>query len=191
MTKLARNTLTTIRLRMGKLSLAAPVAAALVLAAPVERASADTLFAFTAMLQGAQEVPPNTSPSHGVAFLTYNKQQKLLCYSISFSPLSGTEVLAHFHGPAQPGENGGVLFDITGPDGPSPVGTSKWGCVGPLDKPQARDLAKGLWYINVHSTPDFPGGEIRGQVLPTGLQYKKAEAIPFSPSGAFLDGIDF
>jgi hypothetical protein len=187
MTKLAGSIGTTIRVRMGTIALAAPVAAAFLLAASVERASADTLVAFTAMLNGAQEFPANASPSQGMAFVTLNKQQKLLCYSISFSPLAGTEV-AHFHGPAQPGQNADVVFGIT--PAPSPVGTSKWGCVGPLEKSQIKDLNKGLWYVNIHSTA-FLLGEIRGQVLPTGLQYKKAEAISFSPSGASLDGIDF
>ena len=31
---------------------------------------------------------------------------------------------------------------------------------------QIDDLANGLWYINIHSTPDFAAGEIRGQVIP-------------------------
>ena len=30
---------------------------------------------------------------------------------------------------------------------------------------QVGDLLAGLWYINIH-TADFPGGEIRGQVVP-------------------------
>ena len=152
------------------------------------RAHADTLIALTALVNGAQEVPPNTSPSQGVAFLTLNTKSKELCYSISFSALSGTELLAHFHGPVQPGQNGGVLFDITGGNGPSPVGNSKWGCVGPLDRSQSRDLLRGLWYINVHSST-YPAGEIRGQVLPNVVKYRRAQPIG-SPSGAFLDELD-
>ncbi len=30
---------------------------------------------------------------------------------------------------------------------------------------QLSDLENGLWYVNVH-TSTFPGGEIRGQILP-------------------------
>ncbi|MCZ6613201.1 MAG: CHRD domain-containing protein [Thaumarchaeota archaeon] len=41
----------------------------------------------------------------------------------------------------------------------------KNGCVGPLDKDQAKDLKDGLFYINIHTT-EFGGGAIRGQVLP-------------------------
>ncbi len=161
-------------------------------------ARADTLAAYQALLNGAQESPPASSPSQGVAFVTYNKTTKMLCYSMSFSPLAGTELVAHIHGPAQPGPcgtdacNGTVLLDITGGTGPSPVGNPKAGCVGPLSKDDLKNLNKGLLYFNIHTTM-FPLGEIRGQIFPiAGLQYKKAVAISGavvspSPSGAFLD----
>jgi hypothetical protein len=44
--------------------------------------------------------------------------------------------------------------------------------VGPLDSQEEKALEKGLLYINIHSD-QFPGGELRGQVLPTkGVTYK-------------------
>jgi hypothetical protein len=175
-------------------------AAAAFLAGGALPAAADTLTTYQALLNGAQESPPVASPSQGSALLTLNKQSKMLCYSISFTPLGGTELVAHFHGPAQPGPCGtseactaGVLFDITGGSGPSPVGSPKVGCVGPLTKTDSKNLNKGLLYINIHSSI-APGGEIRGQVVPVqGLTYKKAVAIsgalqpPGSASAAFLD----
>jgi hypothetical protein len=154
------------------------------LAAP---ARADTLEVFTASLNGAQENPPVASPSTGVAVMYFNKDNSELCYRISYTPLGGTEVLAHFHGPAGPGQNAPVVKDISpSPPGPSPLGSPKHGCVT-LDKQQVKDLKKGLWYINVHSTPLAPGGEIRGQVFPLkGVKYSKVDPLA-SPSGAFLD----
>jgi hypothetical protein len=153
----------------------------------VDPAAADSLQAFTAVLNGAQETPPNMSPSTGVAFLTFNKTNSNLCYAISYTPLGGTELVAHFHSEA-PGQAGPVVKDIS--PSPSPLGSPKQGCVV-LDKPQAKDLNKGLFYINVHSTPsaccpNATAGEIRGQVLiQKGSKYK-TDAIA-SPNGAFLD----
>jgi len=144
-------------------------------------AAADQLSTFTALLNGAQETPPVASPSQGVAFMTFNKDNSNLCYAISYSPLASTEILAHFHGPAAPGQAAPVLHNIS--PSPSPFGSPKHGCVV-LTKDEIKLLKKGQLYINVHSTT-APNGEIRGQVLPEKPKYK-APAIG-STSGAFLD----
>ena len=170
------------RLRARVVALALASVALVALGATPLRA--DTLLPFTALLNGGQEFPRVSSPSQGEAFLTFNATQALLCYSISFSPLSSNELAAHFHAPAPPGQNAPVRFDIS--PAPSPFGSPKTGCVGPLAKEDVKNLKRGLFYINVHSTM-HPNGEIRGQVLRTpGTRYR-APAIAFSPSGAFLD----
>ena len=126
-----------------------------------------------------------------MAFLTFNKDNSNLCYAISYTPLAGTEILAHFHGPAMKGDVAGpgvaspVLHNITlgTPPGPSPVGSPKQGCVVVSDKQQQKDLKNGLWYINVHTTGPPPAsttGEIRGQVLPLKIKYKNVPAIATS-----------
>jgi len=189
------------------------ILAAILLVSP---AAADTFDAvFIAQLNGAQETPPVASPSTGVAFLTFNKDNSNLCYAISYTPLAGTEILAHFHGPAMKGAVAGpgvaspVLINITNgvPPGPSPVGSPKNGCVVVSDKQQQKDLKAGLWYINIHTTgppPANAAGEIRGQVVPLkSVKYKNVPAIATtttttpasttttttmgSPSGAFVD----
>jgi hypothetical protein len=144
--------------------------------------AAETLFAFTAVLNGAQENPPQPSPSQGVAQVLLVKETKVVCYRISYSALAGTEILAHFHGPAAPSQYAPVLVNIS--PAPSPLGSPKHGCVA-FTKDQVKALKKGLIYINVHSSV-ATGGEIRGQVLPTKVKYGKVPA-PSSPSGAFLD----
>jgi hypothetical protein len=145
--------------------------------------AADTLEPFTAVINGAQETPAVASPSQGVAFLTFDKDNSDLCYAISYSALGGTELVAHFHGPAAPGQPAGILHEIS--PSPSPLGSPKNGCVT-LTKDEAKLLAKGLLYINIHSTL-APGGEIRGQVLPVkGVKYKNVPPIA-SPNGAFVD----
>lgn len=136
-----------------------------------KRRGDDELRVFTALLTGGQEVPENDSNAFGVAFLTFNEKTEELCYSITFTDekLVGTETAAHFHAPAVPGENAPVVFTIT-PD-VSPLGSPKNGCVGPLSNDQRKQLRKGLFYINIHSET-FPGGEIRGQVIPEKVHFE-------------------
>ena len=126
---------------------------------------------FFALIQPGQEVPPIASRNaFGNAFMTLDVSTAMPCYSISYAAdgapdLSSGEIFAHFHGPALPGVNAGVLFDISPmPPGPSLLGSPKVGCVGPVTGALLSDLIAGLWYINIHSNA-FPGGEIRGQVI--------------------------
>lgn len=131
----------------------------------------DTLMPYIALLNGGQEVPPNESESFGVAFMVFNLETDILCYSITFTGfVDGVETAAHFHGPAAPGESAGIVFTID--QVPSNV---KNGCVGPLTKEQANQLCEGLFYINIHSEK-FPAGEIRGQVLP--FQHRLKYIVP-------------
>ncbi len=148
--------------KTAKIALIAPIASLLILAMWAVPASADDTF--IAVLNSGQEIqdPKPDSNALGNALMTFQKSTGLLCYSISFTSLGTMEIAAHFHAPATAGVNASVLFSIT--PGPSPVGSPKTGCVGPLSKQEQKDLRGGLFYINVHST-DFPAGEIRGQVL--------------------------
>ena len=134
------------------------IASLLMLGAPAVPASAAPgAVTFIAVINSGQEVPPNTSNSFGNAHLIFDKTTDMLCFSISYSVLTGAETAAHFHGPASAGSNAGVQFAL-------PPGSPKNSCVGPLSNQQRNDLVKGLFYINVHSQVD-PSGEIRGQVM--------------------------
>ncbi len=108
-------------------------------------------------LDGLQEVPPNASPATGTAAVSYDTVSNALSWNVSYSGLLGTQTAAHFHGAALPGQNAGVQVNI-GVGNPLIGGAI-------LTEAQETDLLAGLWYINVHSTV-FPGGEIRGQVVP-------------------------
>jgi CHRD domain len=132
----------------------------LVSAAPVRAQT----FTFTAVLTSGQEPPPNTNDSKafGVAMVIFDVGTGELCFSISYEEalLTSEETNAHFHAPAPPGENAPVVVPL-----PTP-GSPKNGCVTPeLTEAQRRALFRGLWYVNIH-TDEYPGGEIRGQVLP-------------------------
>lgn len=114
---------------------------------------------FMAVINGAQETPPNASSVTGNAILTYDTSSKTLCYYISYNgALAGGEILAHIHGPAAPGTPAGIILGL-------PLGNPKTACVVnpplPFDK---SDLLTNQYYINIHSG-GFPAGEIRGQIF--------------------------
>jgi hypothetical protein len=120
-------------------------------------ASAATLN-FKATMTGKDEVPPTTSTGSGDVMATLNTATKQLNYTMTYMGLTGPATAAHFHGPAAPGQNAGVVIPIgTNPPSPS-SGTVT------LTDDQMKDLEAGKWYANVHTAAN-KGGEIRGQVL--------------------------
>jgi len=130
-----------------------------VLLAFVSVASADVTN-FVSTINSAQEVPINASTAIGSATASYDSDTNLLIWNIEYSGFSSPPTAMHFHGPATPGVNAGVQVNIgteSGLTSPSAGSTTITGG-------QATDLLAGLWYINIH-TANFPGGEIRGQVL--------------------------
>lgn len=114
---------------------------------------------FTAKLSGTQEVPPNASPGTGALEASFNRDTSVLKWTVSYSGLTGPVTGAHFHGPATPGQNAGVVLPFSGSLVSAIQGEAK------LTPAQAEDLTAGRWYANLH-TAAYPGGEIRGQVLP-------------------------
>ena len=128
-------------------------AAALVLGGVI--AGAETI-KFRADLKGAEEVPPVNTAAKGTAEVTYDTAGKKLTYKVTSSGLSGPATAAHFHGPAEPGKNAGVVVPLTGTGG-------NYEGSATLTDAQAGELTGGRWYINVHTGAN-PNGEIRGQV---------------------------
>lgn len=118
--------------------------------------SADTA-AFTAALSGTAEVPANASAAKGTLEASLDRSTGILRWSLTYDGLSGPATMAHFHGPALPGANAGVVV-------PFPIASSPSTGQATLTAAQITDLMDGKWYANVH-TAAFPGGEIRGQVM--------------------------
>lgn len=120
---------------------------------------------FTAYLNGAQEVPTNASTAKGFGRVTLNEAETSITVSVSYgsaaAPLSSNVVAGHIHGPAAPGVNAPVLFDL------APAGGAPFGSVNNLtfsiSPAQVANLKAGLFYFNIH-TVNSPGGEIRGQI---------------------------
>lgn len=109
---------------------------------------------------GAQEVPAVTTAATGSLTGSYDTLSKQLIYSISWTGLSGSAGMAHFHGPALTGANADVLAPLT-------IVTN--GTAGTAaDTITASDalhtaLLAGRVYYNIHTAAN-PDGEIRGQV---------------------------
>ncbi len=118
-------------------------------------ASAAT-FTYTVALDGTQEVPPNGSPATGTAIVLLDTVANNITVDLSFQNLTTPQTAAHIHGPAAQGQNAGVLVGF-------PVGQFS-GLVFPITDTIEGHILAGLTYVNVH-TQQFPGGEIRGQLL--------------------------
>jgi hypothetical protein len=140
----------------------------------VSAAPAATLY-FEAMMKGASEVPPTNSEGTGKAIASLDTVSKSFSYRVTWDKLNGPATAAHFHGPAVPGKNAGVVVPIDGKNPTSPAFGS-----ATLTDPQIKDLEAGKWYVNVH-TAAHPGGEIRGQVMP-----QKVAAHPMPMKGGSM-----
>ncbi len=116
------------------------------------------LVALSASLKGDQEVPPVMSMGQGQLDAMLDRRTRQLSWKLAYAGLTGPATAAHFHGPAQPGSNAGVLVPLASPVRSPSEGTAL------LTEVQAAELLSGRWYVNVH-TAAHPGGEIRGQVI--------------------------
>jgi hypothetical protein len=152
-----------------------PLVLALAFAIP---AHADTI-TYTATLLGSNEVPP--TGSLGTGFATFTLNGDLLSINESFSGLTAPASAAHIHCCGPVGVNEIVAVPFT----PFPNTTSgtfmatvdltlaatyngqfitqEGGTVALAEAGLIAALNSGNTYANIHD-PNFPGGEIRGQI---------------------------
>ena len=146
-------------------------------------ASASATTVFTAVLTGANEVPPNASTATGSATVTLSGNT--LTVDEAFSGLiGGPASAAHIHCCAPTGTAAGVAVPFTG----FPAATSgtydmsfdltlaatynsafltaNGGTAASAEAALITALNAGQTYANIHDAT-FPGGEIRGQLLLT------------------------
>jgi CHRD domain-containing protein/PEP-CTERM motif-containing protein len=131
-------------------------------------------FMAQAILNGAQETPPNASTGTGMATFAYSSAADDLTYSVTFQNLLSPATMAHIHF-APPGVPGPIIFPLTNAGPPAATSGTFGGMLTAADfKPDTADaittfaqaiaaIEAGGTYINVHST-QFPAGEIRGQI---------------------------
>ena len=140
-------------------------------------AASAAMIDFHATMNGQSEVPPNATTGSGDVLATLDTSKKTLTYTMTYFGLTGPATAAHFHGPAAPGANAGVVVPI-GNNPPSPSnGTAT------LTDAQMKDLEAGKWYANVHTKAN-PGGEIRGQLTSStsGSAMKKPASATTKPA---------
>ncbi len=142
---------------------------------------------FTAVLNGANENPPNASAGTGFTTVTFSLQTHTLQVQVNFTGLTGTTSAAHIHAPATPPANSGVATQTPTFSG-FPLGvtsgsynmtfdttlSSTWnasyitangGTPAGAEAAFATALNNGQAYLNIH-TSAFGGGEIRGFLVP-------------------------
>lgn len=118
------------------------------------------LFQFNVTINGAQEVPASGSPGVGSAIAIYDNVSGAMTINGTYSGLTSAVVASHLHGFAPAGSNNSVLFNLTNTGGTS--GTISASNFIPVAN--AALVLGGQTYINIH-TVQFPGGEIRGQLV--------------------------
>ena len=138
--------------------------------------SSDPQEKYVAELRSSNEVPTNSSTAVGRVVLLVSRDASYAEYSVEQGGLTGGIRGGHFHRAAA-GVNGPIVlsffFNADGTPLTAPVpGTTDL----ELNKSIARtitkaqldpilaDLRAGNLYANIH-TPNFPGGEIRGQMV--------------------------
>lgn len=144
-----------------------------------------TVTEFETSFEGSQEAPLVTTTATGKGTFQYDDVTHELSFNITFGGLSSSENAAGIYRQAPPENDADILFAL-------PIGSSKVGSVD-LDnlRPRAaveEDLFTGLWYVIIYSN-NYPDGEIRGQILPTG---EASTSINFDfftqPQGSLTSG---
>jgi len=117
---------------------------------------------FQAFLSGSQEVPANASTATGFGTVVLNAAKTQITVNESWSGISAPASASHIHGPAGIGTNNNVIFGFAG----VPAATS--GAIPEqtfaINATQVGYLENGFLYMNIHDA-NFPGGEIRGQLV--------------------------
>jgi hypothetical protein len=147
-------------------------------AAPV---SASTI-TFQAVMSGLNEVPANASTASGFVTVTLNDVLNTLTVSLTFSGLTNTASAGHIHCCTPAGVNAIVAVPFTGlpaalsgsyfqtfdlTSAASYNGafiTANGGTVASAETALIAAMNAGNTYANIHDSPNFNGGEIRGQL---------------------------
>ena len=120
------------------------------------------------------------SQGSGTSSLRLSADQKSAIFSFNYSNLTGPITGMHIHGPADPGQTGGILFDVD-MTAPQPDGSYIWvftqtGSVSIAEIVAA--IKSGRTYFNIHTAAN-PTGEISGFFnLSTGAQVAPVPTPP-------------
>jgi hypothetical protein len=120
---------------------------------------------FRAALTPQQEVPATSSPASGSAILLYDVAANTFDLVVSITGMTNTATASHLH-EAAAGSNGGVVTNLGGEAAYTRSGSTLRATFRNVTHGGDRlKLLQGGAYFNIHSA-QFPGGEIRGQLIP-------------------------
>jgi hypothetical protein len=156
--------------------------AATVLACGLAAANAD-LINFTISATGVQEGGSDTSTAAGGGIATFDTSTDMLSVSVFFVGLSAPATASHIHVGAA-GVPGPVILSLVPY---TPAATFGTVVSGPLAFPVANiaDLLAGNTYWNIHDSV-YPGGEIRGQLVPVMVPEPTSLALLGLGAGALV-----
>lgn len=126
--------------------------------------AARPVFVFQALMTGANEVPgPGDTDAIGHATVMIRPAEDQVCWVLSWNRVDGTVVHAHIHGPATSTQFAPpiVTFFMNAAHGGTDTDR---GCTTSATWADAIAADPGSFYVNVHSTPNFGPGAIRGQL---------------------------
>lgn len=155
---------------MRKFALAALMASIAAVVAGIGPAQADDAIV-TASLNGAKEVNASGVPNQGdpdatgTATIFIDDDSNMLCLFMRWSNVDGTTSGLHIHF-APPTSPGPIVVPFATP---APGRTSTFQCVTVANEALLDNIAANpqQYYINLHSTPTYPAGAIRGQLQAT------------------------
>jgi len=144
--------------------------------------SPNNTITYKATLTGANERPtPNNSTATGTWTGTLNTQTNVMTYTLTYTGLTPSSSGAHIHAQADASTTANVVLNFatfagattaftTGNTSGTAAGTVNMagGTVAGLTitgDSLLKAMNAGMAYVNVHSTPSFGGGEIRGQIV--------------------------
>jgi CHRD domain len=115
-------------------------------------------------LTGAEEAPgPGDSDATGQADLRLNQGKRRVCFDISWAGVDGTVFAGHIHSGAV-GVAGPIVVTLF--EGSFAGTDAVSDCARDVDRSLIKAIRKDPsgYYVNVHSSPNFTGGAVRGQL---------------------------